>query len=61
MELMESTSPSSYGTVLELDKKIRDLSHAVGASEDEQFSAATPTLEWSCILSAIVKQAGECL
>ena len=61
MELMQSTSPSSYSTVLELDKKIRDLSAAINIYEDEQFNATAATLEWSCILGANVRQAGECL
>ena len=45
MELMQSTSPSSYSTVLELDKKIRDLSAAINIYEDEQFNATAATLE----------------
>jgi len=59
MELMESTSPSSYSTVLELDKKLHDLSGAVNLYEDEQFNATAATLEWNCILGANVRQAGE--
>ena len=60
MELMQSTSPSSYNTVLELDKKLRELSAAVNIYEDEQFNATPAALEWSCILGANVRQAGEC-
>lgn len=60
MELMESTSPSSYNAVLELDKKLRDLSAAINVYEGEQLNAAAATLEWSCILGANVRQAGEC-
>ena len=59
MELMESTSPSSYNAVLELDRKIRDLSAAVDIYEDGQFNATAATLEWNCILGANVRQAGE--
>ena len=59
MELMQSTSPSSYSTVLQLDKKIRDLSAAINIYEDEQFNATAATLEWNCILGANVRQAGE--
>lgn len=61
MELMESTSPSSYSTVLELDKKIRDLSAAISVCEDEQFNGTAATMEWNCILGANVRQAGEYL
>ena len=61
MELMESTSPSSYNTVLELDKKIRDLSATINIYEDEQFNASAATVEWTCILGANVRQAGEYL
>ncbi|KAF9646325.1 hypothetical protein BDM02DRAFT_3118827 [Thelephora ganbajun] len=57
MELMESTSPSSYNAVLELDKKIRDLSSAINIYEDDQFNATAATLEWNCILSANARQA----
>jgi len=46
--------------VLELDKKIRDLSAAINIYEDEQLNATAATLEWSCILGANVRQAGEC-
>ena len=61
MELMQSTSPSSYSTVLQLDKKIRDLSAAINIYEDEQFNATAATLEWNCILGANVRQAGKSL
>lgn len=57
IELMESTSPSSYSSVLELDKKIRDLSAAINIHEDVQFNATAATMEWNCILGANVKQA----
>ena len=60
MELMESTSPSSYNAVLELDKKLREMSAAVNIYEDEQFNATPASLEWNCILGANVRQAGEC-
>ena len=59
MDLMGSTSPSSYGEVIALDRKIRELSAAVNIHEEEQFNATAPTLEWSCILGANVRQAGE--
>lgn len=59
IELMQSTSPSSYSSVLELDRKLRELSATVNIYEDEQFSAAAATLEWNCILGANVRQAGE--
>lgn len=59
MELMQSTSPSSYSSVLELDRKLRELSATVNIYEDEQFTAAAATLEWNCILGANVRQAGE--
>ena len=59
MELMASSSPSSYNAVLELDKKIRDLSAAINIYEGEQFNAAAATMEWNCILGANVRQAGE--
>jgi len=61
MELLESTSPSSYSAVLELDKKIRDLSAAIDVYEDEQYTATAATLEWNCILGANMRQAGEYL
>ena len=61
MELMGSTSPSSYSVVLGLDRKIRELSAAVSVHEEEQFNTAGPTVEWSCILGANARQAGECL
>ena len=57
MELMGSTSPSSYSAVIELDRKFRELSAAIDIHEDEQFNAST--LEWSCVLGANVRQAGE--
>ena len=60
MELMQSASPSSYSSVLELDKKLRELSAAVNIYEDEQFNASAAAMEWNCILGAIVRQAGEC-
>jgi hypothetical protein len=60
IELMESTSSSSYSAVLELDKKIRELSAAINIHEDEQFNATAATLEWNCILGACVRQAGGC-
>lgn len=59
MELMGSTSPSSYSAVLGLDRKIRELSAAINIHEDDHFNATVPTLEWSCILGANVRQAGE--
>ena len=59
MELMQSTSPSSYSSVLELDKKLRELSAAANIYEDEQFNASAAALEWNCILGANVRQAGE--
>jgi hypothetical protein len=59
IELMQSTSPSNYGSVLELDRKLRELSAAANIYEDEQFNAAAATLEWNCILGANVRQAGE--
>jgi hypothetical protein len=59
MEVMGSTSPSSYSTVLELDKKLRDLSAAMNIFEDEQFNTTAAALEWSCILGANLRQAGE--
>lgn len=60
MELMESTSPSSYHAVLELDKKLHDLSAAINIYEDEQFNTTAASLEWNCILGATVRQASEC-
>ena len=60
MDLMESTSPSSYHAVLELDKKLHELSAAINIYEDEQFNATAASLEWNCILGASVRQAGEC-
>lgn len=59
MELMESTSPSSYHAVLELDKKLHDLSAAINIYEDEQFNTTAASLEWNCILGATVRQASE--
>ena len=59
MELMESTSPSSYSAVLELDRKLRDLSAAINISGDEQLNGTAATMEWTCILGANVRQAGE--
>ena len=59
MEVMGSTSPSSYSTVLELDKKLRDLSAAMNIFEDEQFNTTAAALEWNCILGASLRQAGE--
>jgi len=59
MELMQSTSPSTYTAVLELDKKLRELSTAIDIYEDEQLSATAATLEWNCILGANMRQAGE--
>ena len=59
MELMGSTSQSSYSAVLELDKKIRDLSAAISIHEEGQFGAIAPGLEWNCILGANMRQAGE--
>lgn len=60
IELMESTSPSSYSAVQELDKKIRELSAAINIHEDEQFNSTAATLEWNCILGACVRQSGGC-
>lgn len=45
--------------MLELDRKLRELSATVNIYEDEQFTAAAATLEWNCILGANVRQAGE--
>ena len=60
MELMESTSPSSYHAVLELDKKLHGLSAAINIYEDEQFNDTAASLGWNCILGASIRQAGEC-
>ena len=62
LELIGSTGPSSYSTVLGLDKKIRELSAAVDVRGDEQFNG-TPSaaMEWNCILGANARQASECL
>ena len=46
----------AYSAVIELDRKFCELSAAV-VHEDEQFDAST--LEWSCVLGANVRQAGE--
>ena len=59
MELMGSTSPSSYSAVLELDRKIRELSAVINIHEDEQVNHAAQNLELSCILGAIMRQNGE--
>ncbi|KAF9779329.1 hypothetical protein BJ322DRAFT_455613 [Thelephora terrestris] len=58
MELIGSTSPSSYGAVLALDKKIRELSSTVDVRGGEQFTIATASaMEWNCILGANARQA----
>lgn len=57
LEMLGSTSSSSYSTVLALDKKIRELSVAINALGDEQFNAAASALEWNCIFGANARQA----